>query len=137
MKMFFTAILIASLLSITFAVTPAVTEDKIVSRYNSVKDNSLGSVSTSGGDESEIASGNIEAVSLPGASSKFSTKIVKCESWNFHPKTCYVGGRVISVRLVKQLSKSKCIYGYSYFKGSYYIRVIKGCRGIFAVLKYP
>jgi len=57
---------------------------------------------------------------------------VTCESNNFLPNNCYVPG-LRSVRLVRTLSNSACIQGFSYFVNRDEINVTRGCRAEFEV----
>ena len=64
------------------------------------------------------------------------TKRIRCESTGHNYKECAVGGELVTVRLVEQLSNAPCRANITWgadWHGEDYIWVDNGCRAIFRV----
>lgn len=59
--------------------------------------------------------------------------LLKCESTSYRYKECYVGGDILDVRLVDQLSNTDCDEDYNWGYDEDYIWVDEGCRAVFSV----
>ena len=59
--------------------------------------------------------------------------VVRCESHDNRPRFCAVDGRIRDVRIQRQLSRSRCDYGYSWGFQRNGIWVENGCRAEFVV----
>ncbi len=59
--------------------------------------------------------------------------VVRCESRDDRPRFCAVDGRIRDVRIERQLSRSRCDYGYSWGFQRNGIWVENGCRADFVV----
>lgn len=58
---------------------------------------------------------------------------VTCESINYRPNNCYVGGPIRNAYIVNQRSNSPCIQGRSWGYDRNSIWVADGCRATFGV----
>lgn len=56
---------------------------------------------------------------------------IKCSSYHFRPKQCHLSNYVDGVFVARQLSKSRCVEGETFFVGVKSVIVIKGCRAVF------
>ncbi|MEZ0392098.1 MAG: DUF3011 domain-containing protein [Pseudobdellovibrionaceae bacterium] len=59
---------------------------------------------------------------------------ITCSSQQNQPESCYVGGDIMDVRLIRQVSKSPCREGRTFWADDLYLHVTEGCRGVFEVL---
>lgn len=63
------------------------------------------------------------------------TEQIQCNSQGYRYNTCATRsrGRIVTIQLIRQLSRTKCEYGRTYGVSGNYIWVDQGCRGDFAV----
>lgn len=67
-----------------------------------------------------------------GGHNQVSTVIFRCDSNSYQTATCAIPlRRVRDAYLYRQVSKSTCSEGYSYFISDRYITVSRGCRAEF------
>jgi hypothetical protein len=77
-----------------------------------------------------------EAEATDEALSSMIRQRVTCQSWDYDYDACDVnthGGRIVNVRVSRQLSSSSCDEGRSFGSGSDYVWVDRGCRAEFEV----
>lgn len=63
------------------------------------------------------------------------TEQIQCNSQGYRYNTCATRsrGRIVTIQLIRQLSKTRCVYGRTYGVSGNSIWVDQGCRGDFAV----
>ena len=60
---------------------------------------------------------------------------ISCASNSYRYNTCATrgGGRIVSIQLIRQVSRTTCIYGQNYGATQDYVWVNNGCRGDFQI----
>ena len=83
--------------------------------------------------ESFLPSGSLALDAALGGGYGRGPGVVRCESRDDRPRFCAVDGRIRDVRIERQLSRSRCDYGYSWGFQRNGIWVENGCRADFVV----